>query len=366
MDIFKLIELVLGAGGITEQSKFDEEARQLGIERYDEAEALSVGLRGRVLPNIERLGSEQMKMLEGSGVQQKKDVSRRAKTRLAGVQSNIQRRGLGNTTVGASMAKGFGEYEEDQLARIDEQVRQERMQTHGYWGLLGETMDVDLTGQQIGIKAGYAIPPQQSPLLAYSELSGRMVRPPEPPEPPGTDWGATAVTSGVALKGAGIMAGPAAAPLLSMCIDGDAIVVMPDKTRRLKDIKVGDKVLNSRGEFVEVVWRDYGYPAEVNEYVELSCGASRLIATTDHHIGGKPAGEWRSGEEMQFYNKKRLIEGVQKVHWVLCGDIRLADDSDYIANGFVVTSQLARASAAWAGEPEGTSNASSIHTTRPG
>lgn len=197
MDIFKMLEFGLGAWGIAEQNRFDEEARQLGIERYDEAEALSLGLRGRVLPNIKRLGREQMQMLEGSGVQQKKDVSRRAQTRLAGVQSNLQRRGLGNTTVPGSMAKGFGEYEEDQLARIDEQVRQERMQTHGYWGLLGETMDVDLTGQQINIKGGYQIPPQQSPLLAYSELSGRMVSPPEAPEPPGTDWGATLIDAGV-------------------------------------------------------------------------------------------------------------------------------------------------------------------------
>ena len=39
------------------------------------------------------------------------------------------------------------------------------------------------------------------------------------------------------------------------------------------------------------------------------------------------------------------IDGVNKVGPVLCGDIRLADDSDYIANGFVVTSILDRSTA---------------------
>ena len=198
-------EFLTGMAGQYEQSQFDEEARKEAIKRYEEARGMSQELRGRVLPKIDRLGSEQMKMLEGSGVQQKRDVRRRAQTRLAGVQSNLQRRGLGNTTVGASMAKGFGEYEEDQLARIDEQVRQERMQTHGYWGLLGETMDVDLTGQEIGIMAGRQIPPQQSALLGYSEMFGRMRPAPEAPEPPGTDY-ATPIIGGLSLMGsAGIM-----------------------------------------------------------------------------------------------------------------------------------------------------------------
>ena len=58
------------------------------------------------------------------------------------------------------------------------------------------------------------------------------------------------------------------------CIDGDAILRMADKPRMLKNIEIGDKVLNVRP--------------------------------------------------------------------VLCGDVLLADGSDYIANGFVVTSQISR------------------------
>ncbi len=180
MGVMQALEFGAGLYGQWEQGQFDEKERQEGIKRYEEARGMSQELRGRVLPNIDRLGSEQMRMLEGSGVQQKKDVRRRAQTRLAGVQSNLQRRGLGNTTVGASMAKGFGEYEEDQLARIDEQVREERMQTHGYWGLLGETMDVDLTGQEIGIMGGRQIPPQQSMWLGMSEEFARHRPEPKP------------------------------------------------------------------------------------------------------------------------------------------------------------------------------------------
>ena len=129
------------------------------------------------------------------------------------------------------------------------------------------------------------------------------------------------------------------------CIDGNAVLRMPNKPRMLKDVEIGDKVLNVRGDYVEVVAKDYGRPHEERngDYVELSCGAHSIIVTKDHHVGGKPAGDWHVGEEMTFYNDKHcLIEGVEKVGPVLCGDILLADGSDYIANGFVVTSQLSR------------------------
>lgn len=352
-DILQAVEFFTEMYGAYEQTQFDEKERQLAIERHDEAKDIHGELRGRVLPSIAKLGKEQMGMLEGSGVQQKKDVRRRTRERVDSALSNLNRRGLGNTTVGASLQKGYGEFEEDQLARIDEQVRQERMQTHGYWGLLGNQLDVDLTGQQINILAGRQIPPQQSFALRAGEVLAAHRPAPEAPEAPGTDIATPLIAGGVGIKTAGVIAGPFSAGLLAACIDGDAIVTMPGKQRMLKDIKVGDKVLNSRGEFVEVVWADYGRPAEVSNYVELSCGANRLIATTDHHVGGKTVGEWGIGEEMELYNGKFLIEGIKNVGWVLCGDIRLVDDSDYIANGFVVTSQLARASATWARELEG-------------
>ncbi len=200
MDPFSIAELFLGWAGIEEQAGYNEEARQDLIKRADTMRGMSTGLRGRVLPSIAKLGQQQMGMLEGSGVQQKKDVRRRFGERQDAALSNLNRRGLGNTTIGASISKGFGEFEEDALARVDEQVRQERMQTAGYWGLLGNTMDIDLTGQQINIEAGAAIPAQQSTWLARSELVGRFVPPPEAPEPPGTDTGALI---GQAVIGAG-------------------------------------------------------------------------------------------------------------------------------------------------------------------
>lgn len=204
--ILDILEFATGFIGIEEQNKFDEEARQDILERRETQRGMSTGLRGRVLPGIAKLGREQMGMLEGSGVQQKKDVRRRFGERQDAAMSNLNRRGLGNTTIGASISKGFGEFEEDALARVDEQVRQERMSTHGYWGLLGQTMDVDLTGQQINIEAGGAIPAQQSPWLARSELLARFQPPPEAPEAPGTD------TSGLLLQGA-IGAGTSLLPM---------------------------------------------------------------------------------------------------------------------------------------------------------
>ncbi len=129
------------------------------------------------------------------------------------------------------------------------------------------------------------------------------------------------------------------------CIDGDAVLRMPDKPRMLKDVQIGDKVLNVRGDYIEVVAKDFGRHREERngDYVELSCGAYSIIATNDHHIGGKAAGEWHVGEEMEFFGDKVCtLDSVEKVDPVLCGDILLADSSGYIASGFVVTSQLSR------------------------
>ena len=136
-----------------------------------------------------------------------------------------------------------------------------------------------------------------------------------------------------------------AAKIYVGCIDGNAVLRMPDKPRMLKDVEIGDKVLNSRGDYVEVVAKDFGRPHDEreNDYVELTCGTYSIIATTDHHVGGKAAGDWHIGETMEFYNGKRCtLDSVDKVGAVLCGDILLSDGTDYIANGFVVTSQLSR------------------------
>lgn len=309
------LEFFTGLKGIEEQSKFDEEARQEAIERHEEQRRLSGGLRGRVLPDIKRLGREQMRMLEGSGVQQKEDVRRRAATRLAGVQSNLQRRGFGNTTIGASMAKGFGEFEEDQLARVDEQVRQERLGVHGYWGLLSNTIDIDLTGQAINIEGGRQIPPQQSPYLAYSELFARAAPPPEAPEPPGTDWAGLGVQAGTTLLTGKIMA--------SVCIDGDAKLQTAEGRVSLADVQIGDQVLSANGTYHRIVNEDYGMPqaSRHGDFIKITTGEESLVVTKDHIVGCARAETWPH----------------QQADPVPCGDILLEDGSDYIANGFVVS-----------------------------
>lgn len=331
-------EFVTGLYGVYEQSQFDEKARQEAIARWEKSVGMADQLKGRVLPSVAKLGREQMSMLEGSGVQQKKDVRRRAATRLAGVQSNLQSRGLGNTTIGASMTKGFGEFEEDQLARVDEQVRQERMQTHGYWGLLGNQLDVDLTGQQIGIQAGRQIPPQQSAWLGYSEQFGRQRPAPEAPEAPGTDV-LTPAIGGVATLGA-------AKIIVLACIDGDAMLETVDGRVSLAEVQIGDEVLSANGTHQEVVNKDYGMPyaSRSNDFIKITLDENSLILTKDHIVAGKPAAYWPH-------------EQADRVH---CGDIHLEDGSDYIANGFGVSTMPELI------ESTRSNNASSIHTARSG
>ena len=295
-------------------------------------------LKGRVLPSVQKLGREQMGMLEGSGVQQKKDIRRRTGERLDKAQSNVVNRGLGNTTIGASHQKGFGDFEEDQLARVDEQVRQERMQTHGYWGLLGQQLDVDLTGQQIGIQAGYQIPPQQSSALGYSEQFARHRPAPEAPEAPETDFLGLGISGGFGLGAAKIIA--------TACIDGDAMLETVDGKVSLADVQIGDEVLSANGTHQKVVNKDYGMPyaSRHDDFIKITLDGNFLILPKDHIVAGKPAAYWPH-------------EQADPVH---CGDIHLEDGSDYIANGFGVSTMPELV------EATRSNNASSIHTTRLG
>lgn len=332
--ILQAAEFATGLYGAYEQTQYDEKERQLAIERHDKAMGIHGELRGRVLPSIAKLGKEQMSMLEGSGVQQKIDVRRRSRERVDSALSNLNRRGLGNTTVGASIQKGFGDFEEDQLARVDEQVREERMQTHGYWGLLGNQLDVDLTGQQINILAGRQIPPQQSFALAASEVLGRFRPAPEAPEAPGTDLATPLIGAGGTLGAAALLA-PAKVTVL-VCIDGDAMLETLDGQVSIADVQVGDEVMSAEGRLQKVVNKDYGLPyaSRQDDFVTIDAQGRTLTVTVDHVISGKPAGEWKAGEVM---DRLGLISSVVKAEAVHCGDILLEDGSDYIANGFRVS-----------------------------
>lgn len=203
--LLQLGEFGMGLYGIGEQIKLTEEARTENKKRWETMVGMNRDLRGRVQPNIERLGKEQMQMLEGSGRQEKKDIQRQWSDRRQRMHSNLNRRGLGNTTVGASMEKGYGEFEGDELGRLQERLRGEKMQTHGYWGLLGNQVDTDLTGQAISIQGQRVDTPGTSPALAYSQFLGSFVKGPEPPEDPGTDWAALGVQTATGV-GMGLIA----------------------------------------------------------------------------------------------------------------------------------------------------------------
>lgn len=345
MDPFSIIEGITGLIGVYEQSQFNERERQDAIKRRETMRGMSTGLKGRVLPSIDKLGKEQMRMLEGSGVQQKKDIRRRTGERLDQTLSNVNRRGLGNTTIAGSMRKGFGDFEEDQLARVDETVRQERMQTAGYWGLLGNTMDVDLTGQQINIEAGGAIPAQQSMFLPLSELAGRFVPPPEAPEPPGTDYGGIFAQGAVSAGTIGLMGGfgggGGGAALLTgkamamVCIDGDAMLETVAGQVSLADVRIGEEVTSADARLKKVVGKDYGLPHALrqDDFVTIDAQGRTLTLTVDHIVSGKPAGDWKAGDVMDRLGRISSITKAEPVH---CGDILLEDGSDYIANGFRV------------------------------
>ncbi len=77
--------------------------------------------------------------LEGMGNQAKKDAAKRANTENSIRQQNLERRGLGNSTIIDSSRRATARDLNDQLGRIDESVRSQRLTTDA--SLSGDALD---------------------------------------------------------------------------------------------------------------------------------------------------------------------------------------------------------------------------------
>ncbi len=125
----------------------------------------------------------------------------------------------------------------------------------------------------------------------------------------------------------------AAAKIFVGCIDADAMIATPNGDIPLREIQVGDLILNDRDEPKRVLFKDLGEPWDERKghYVEVrSFGLDSLVLTRDHVIGGKPAIDWEDDKGIR----------VRPHVAVTSGDLLLEDGSNYLANGFVVHSML--------------------------
>lgn len=130
--------------------------------------------------------------------------------------------------------------------------------------------------------------------------------------------------AGFAAMGPGMVASKI---VVLVCVDANARVQVPGGWRQLKALKVGDVVLNADGSPRRITRYDCGmpWPERAQDFVEIEAGNQRLVCTKDHVINGRPAGTWAT---------------VLPHEPIECGDLRLEDGSDYVANGFRVTSMF--------------------------
>jgi len=124
-----------------------------------------------------------------------------------------------------------------------------------------------------------------------------------------------------------------------LCIDADTLVPTTRGSMPLKDVRVGDAVLTPRG-YRKVIGRDVGTPhPDNNEWVAITTARGVLTLTTTHHIDGKPAGQYKEGEDLL------TPDGWVKIHKIesvapppLAGDLDIEGCNEYCAGEIYVNS----------------------------
>lgn len=132
------------------------------------------------------------------------------------------------------------------------------------------------------------------------------------------------------------------------CLHEDTPIVTRDGTKRLKDVRRGDWVLATDGQYRMVLAKDHGdIPKDRrHEYVCITSENSEtppLVCTVCHSIAGKPAGQWQTGDLMPMRINGTLTKRhvtVTSHKYVIGADLMLEDNADYLAGDFIVQSAL--------------------------
>jgi hypothetical protein len=352
-----------------DQSRAEGEATAENEERYGEVRGLLDELQlrqnagyGKLLyksqQDYDEIGEmipgefdKLRKLQKGRGKQTRKDIETSFANLSAKTQEDVRSKGMAGTTVGGSMRRGVAKERTAAMGRLDEQLLKEKMGIesaastasirHEYGGIdllnaMGErslTADERMTGHIANWVGGRQdIYPSQSAFIdLMSNYGTGQGDPPEYPEP---DYLST--IGGPAAGG--LVTGLAVKAMAAVCVSGEATVERPSGYCRLRNVKVGDLVRNGEFEFSKVVAKDFGasWPERSGDFIKIVVESGRSITLTDDHpINGKKAGEWRVNDVMSV--GERVIEA-SRVEAVPSGDLRLADGTTYLANGFVVKS----------------------------
>lgn len=323
-----------------------------------------------------------MGYFEGAGEQERADIKRRFANAQNTSMANLRSRGLVGSTIAPAVRAGNARRESDAMGALDERLRQQRIgldaslsgdvaanygqnawaglnlnnaMESGYLNNLWSTegarrgWDANATGNLVGWIGGRTDSyPNEALYASQLQQAGAAQAP--APNYPSPSYGPS-IASGFAPVG-GAVAAKAISP--QFCVDGETPILTPDGPRPLKEIGIGDEVINQQGRTIEVVDRDYGIPIERrrNDYIMIQLAANggpRIICTRDHLVGGRMAGEWRVGEGMPVVSRQggmniltfQTVAMIRQFAAVPSGDLRLADESDYLtADGFIVGSMM--------------------------
>lgn len=344
-----------------------------------------------------------MGMLEGAGEQAKADIRQDYRNLGSAQQQQLVNRGMGNSILGASMAAGTEKQAQGALGRLAESLRKEQLSTYGAFsgdelanrgamgtqrvGLISDfgkggaalkydigkggvdlaqgairdvtdarqwALDADysasadmLANQErmglmslqeikdwndryVGAQLEFGLPPEvQNPLsypaqTATTLSAARMSR----PKPKRGGFGMQLGSVGFNMGG---------------CIAADSEVLTPFGPKTIEAIEPGDCVLADDGQFRRVVGKDCGQAEDRSDLLAIQTADGGIVATADHVIDGKPAGEWVAGELIRVGGTPTVILDVSFVPYVDTSDLILEGNAHYVANGFVVHSVLGQA-----------------------
>lgn len=135
----------------------------------------------------------------------------------------------------------------------------------------------------------------------------------------------------------------AAAKIFVGCIDLNSFVKTPDGLRTLSLIVPGDFVMGTDDQYHDVlakVKHEAGDLTDQEFRNIVTVDGKNITLTADHTISGKPASDWKTGDEVHVDGAIATIKENMIVKPVRCGDLLLKDSAAYYANGFPVDSGL--------------------------
>jgi hypothetical protein len=132
------------------------------------------------------------------------------------------------------------------------------------------------------------------------------------------------------------------------CVAGCMPVMTLTGPMAMKDTRLGTMVLGRDGKYHTVIHREYGkvrLEDRTYKHLLLMTEKSYIWITENHPLCGKPAGEWREGETLTWFNEDGNAEDAVITHvfpapYVPSGDLYLDGGGEYMVMGFPVGSVI--------------------------